>query len=154
MAVRDLTASDLLAWGWGETVSYADIFGYTVLDGDEIIAIGGLWLRDDGKVWVVFDSHGKPPRTVHKCGVKLIRTAQDAGIGAVYTIADEHIEGSVEWISRFGFRPDGKNAEGETVWRLELGKCAGDRWDGPRRDWQVTSRLTGKSCRALQSGSG
>lgn len=80
----------------------------TALDGEKVLAIGGIGYRPDGTV-VAFmmanDEFRKYPAAIHRAGFMGMKLIRDSGVPVVVAQAQAGNPAAERWLERFGFRP-------------------------------------------------
>ncbi|MAL99409.1 MAG: hypothetical protein CL583_13280 [Alteromonadaceae bacterium] len=107
---------------WVRDVDEGHLVGFAAREKSEILCIGGLYANpDDGRLWAVFSSRGRPPPSVHKVAHKIVEAARTAGASEIWAELDETRPRAREWLLRFGFEETAE-AGPMTRWRLDLGR--------------------------------
>lgn len=127
IALRPTVEADLVALGVAAH-PYRLRFR-TLLDGGDVIGVGGLVYRDDGTVWVTTvlkDAARKAKFALHRAVLQGLEDARTRGVRRLYAIADPTQPRSEAWLAACGFEP------------TEMFEAAPDE-HGPRRIWQWTA---------------
>ncbi len=108
-----LTQAHLDAWGAEFTAD--EMAGLALVDGDRVLALGGVrWV--DGRAWCHFDAVPEASPFVHRAAVHVASAVLSAGETTLYAHCDETRPRARAWLERFGFvEQDGG------VWVCELG---------------------------------
>lgn len=80
----------------------------TALEGEKVLAIGGIGYRPDGTVIAFMAStpdFRKYPAAVHRAGVLGMKLIRDSGVPLVVAEAQPGNPAAEPWLLRFGFRP-------------------------------------------------
>lgn len=113
--VRDLDAGEIYRFYGRDVVS--PLKGYAARKGMLTVALGGLMLGADGKVWGFIDFRpGHRLRAIYRYMMRLLAWAKESGIREVYVIRDHFIDTSEKLLRRGGFEPTGEKISGYEVW--------------------------------------
>lgn len=113
--VRSLDAAEIYRF-YGRPV-VQPLKGYAARKGLKTVALGGLALGDDGRVWGFVDfKSGHQLRIIYRYALRLLAWAETEGIPAVHVTRDHNIHTSERLLTRCGFVPTDERAGGLEVW--------------------------------------
>lgn len=81
------------------------LWGYSVLEGDEVLAFGGLAFMPDHVVAFVqgHEHISRFPLAFHKAVRRGLEEARNRGITRIIAMADEQVPAAERWLERLGF---------------------------------------------------
>lgn len=133
-----LTQAHLDAWGAEFTID--DMVGLALVDGERVLALGGVrWV--DGRAWCHFDAVPEASPFVHRAAVHVASAVLSAGETTLYAHCDETRPRARAWLERFGF----VEAE-DGVWICGLG--SGSSSGGGRSRARRWLHYAGSGCKA------
>jgi hypothetical protein len=92
-------------------------FGYAARKGDLTVAIGGITIDDENRVWAFLDfKPGHRGGYMFKWFLKLLERAREDGIQTIWTSRDRAIPSSERFIRRAGFKLSEEQMEGHEIW--------------------------------------
>jgi len=91
--------------------------GYAARRGPRTVAIGGLTIGTDGKVWGFIDfKPGYRLRAIYRYVRKLMAWAEWEGIPEIWVSRDRALETSERLLTRSGFERSDEEIEGYEIW--------------------------------------
>lgn len=113
--VRSLDAREIYRF-YGQPV-VETFMGFAARKGLATVALGGLTLGTDGKVWGFIDyKPGHRLRAIYRYTLKLLEQAREDGIPEIYVARDHTIDTSRSLLERAGFEPTGEEMSGFEIW--------------------------------------
>ncbi len=113
--VRDLDAREIHRFYGAAVVE--PIKGYVARRGLRTVALGGLAIGVDGRVWGFIDFRpGYRLRALYRYTLKLLDWAADAGIPEIFVARDDQFSTSERLLTRTGFMRTGETMDGHEIW--------------------------------------
>lgn len=113
--VKDLDELEVFRFYGRQVVS--PIKGYAARQGLRTVALGGLMLGAEGRVWGFLDfKPGHRLRAMYRYTLKLLEWAEHNSIPEIYVTRDDTIATSQKLLARSGFSPTGETAAGLEIW--------------------------------------
>lgn len=91
----------------------------TAVDGENVLAIGGLGFRPDGTViafMAMIEEFRKYPVAIHRAGIAGMKLIRECGVKRVFAQAQVGNPAAAPWLLRFGFRECEVAGEKAFVW--------------------------------------
>lgn len=115
IAVRNLDAKEMFRFYGREVVE--PFAGYAARKGERTVAIGGLTVGADGRVWGFLDFRpGHRLKAIYRYTRKLLAWAEGAGIAEIRVSRDVSLDTSERLLTRAGFERSGEEIEGHEIW--------------------------------------
>lgn len=115
IAVKDLDDREMFRFYGRATV--APFKGFAARSGSRTVAIGGLTVGTDGRVWGFIDfKPGYRLRIIYRYMRKLLNWAAEQGIGEIHVSRDRTLYTSERMLSRAGFSRSDQELEGHEIW--------------------------------------
>lgn len=121
--IRRTRPIDLVRMSLGEfaPVESARFVGWTAWAGRRVVAIGGVTVGEDRKLWGYFmaadDYRGRYRFTQHRLAVRLLRRLGRFGLD-VWATCEAGRAGAREWLDRLGFIPTGEYRDDSEIMKL------------------------------------
>jgi hypothetical protein len=114
IAVKDIDEREMFRF-YGRAL-LVPFKGFAARDGFRTVAIGGLYLGTDGKVWGFIDfKPGYRLRAIYRYMLKILDWAENEGIPEIRVSRDVTLFTSGPLLTRAGFERDGE-IEGHEIW--------------------------------------
>lgn len=115
IAVRDLDDREMFRFYGRETV--VPFKGFAARNGSRTVAIGGLTVGTDGRVWGFIDfKPGYRLRVIYRYMRKLLDWAAKQGIGEIWVSRDTTLYTSERMLAHAGFARSDEKIEGHEIW--------------------------------------
>ena len=79
-----------------------DLGGYTEIINGKAVAIGGIRLYPDGRLWLGLIGSCKP--IYHRWALRFLRALKEHGVQEIWSYPDLTVPNSEKWLRRLGFQ--------------------------------------------------